>query len=628
MSRPRGPSSPPTYGAFESDERTEGNNESEGLLFVEPRELGENDPIFEEIISSSTSISTDVQDGVRKIEAISRTWTQKSLIIAYLGIFLMAFSTSLEGQTVMSLSPYATSSFSKHSLISTVLVVQNVTNAVIKPPMAKIADVFGRFEAFCIGVFIYVLGYIQMAASKNVQTYASAQIFYSAGSTGLQILQQVFIADSSDLLNRALFANLPDLPFLITVWVGPMVASAILQNLTWRWGYGMWVVILPLAFLPLALTLWLNQRKAQKLQLLQPKPWKGKGLRSLLRSTWYELDLFGLMLLSAALILILVPLTLASNAKDTWQNGSIIAMIVVGCICLVALPFWETSKRLAPHPLLSLKLLKQRTALAGCAFAFFYFMAFYLSIQPYLYSYLQVVQGQSVVTAGRVTQTFSFTSTIAAVVVSFFIKYTGRYRSFVTGGCFVYIGGLILMLLFHKEGSSVLKTLVIQTIVGLGGGLVNVPVQLGVQASASHQEVAAATAMFLTALEMGGAVGSAISGAVWTSSIPKRLRNYLPPESREQADEIFGKLTEALSYPLGSPTRIAINRAYEETMGTLLTIAVCVTIPLIPLSLLMKDYHLDTMAQKVKGKVIGHGDVEDDFIARTSSRSSRSNSRP
>jgi hypothetical protein len=43
-------------------------------------------------------------------------------------IFLMAFCTSLEGQTVMSLSAYATSAFSKHSLISTVLVVQNVVN--------------------------------------------------------------------------------------------------------------------------------------------------------------------------------------------------------------------------------------------------------------------------------------------------------------------------------------------------------------------------------------------------------------------------------------------------------------------------------------------------------------------
>lgn len=43
-------------------------------------------------------------------------------------IFLMAFCTSLEGQTVASLAVYATSSFKKHSLISTVLVVQNVVN--------------------------------------------------------------------------------------------------------------------------------------------------------------------------------------------------------------------------------------------------------------------------------------------------------------------------------------------------------------------------------------------------------------------------------------------------------------------------------------------------------------------
>lgn len=245
--------------------------------------------------------------------------------------------------------------------------------AVIKPPMAKFADVFGRFEAFCIAVFIYVLGYIQMAASQNVETYASAQIFYSAGSTGLQILQQVFIADSSNLLNRAIFANLPDIPFLFTVWLGPMIASWVLKQLNWRWGYGMWAVLLPSAFLPLALSLYINQRKAQKLNLLKSKPWKGKGLKNVLRSAWFELDVFGLILLSAAVTLILVPLTLAAHAKDTWRNGGIIAMIVIGGVCLIAYPFWETSKRLAPHPLLSLGLLRQRSALAGCALAFFYF---------------------------------------------------------------------------------------------------------------------------------------------------------------------------------------------------------------------------------------------------------------
>lgn len=247
--------------------------------------------------------------------------------------------------------------------------------AVIKPPMAKVADVFGRFEAFCLSILIYILGYVQMAASTNVETYASAQIFYSAGSTGLQILQQVFIADSSDLLNRAFLALLPEFPFLLTVWLGPTIAGAVLRTTSWRWGYGMWAIILPAAFLPLALSLLVNQRKARRLNLIKsPRSKRRKtSFTGVLRRTWYDLDVGGLTLLSVAVTLILVPLTLAAHAKNGWKNASIIAMIVIGVACLVVLPFYESSKRLAPKPLLSLHLLKQRTALAGCALAFWYF---------------------------------------------------------------------------------------------------------------------------------------------------------------------------------------------------------------------------------------------------------------
>jgi hypothetical protein len=220
-------------------------------------------------------------------------------------------------------------------------------------------------------------------------------------------------------------------------------------------------------------------------------------------------------------------------------------------------------------------------------------VAFYFSVQPYLYSYLQVVQNYDIDVAGRVTQTFAFTATIAAFTVSLLIKYTKRYRVFVVGGSFIYISGLLAMLLFRQEGSSGLQIVGTQILVGTGGGLLNVPVQLGVQASTQHQEVAAATAMFLTMLEMGGAVGAAISGAVWTHFIPQKLHAYLPPESQDDAAEIFGKLTKALSYPMGSPTRTAINRAYQETMNYLLGLALLSSLPLIPLSLLMKNYKLD-----------------------------------
>ena len=217
-----------------------------------------------------------------------------------------------------------------------------------------------------------------MAASQNVQTYAAAQIFYSSGSTALQILQQIFIADTSDLLNRALWSTLPDLPFLATVWIGPVIGDSILKHTTWRWGYGLWTIVLPTAFLPFALSLFWNTRRAARLNLLPKSPYSGQSFPRQLRLFWFEVDLFGLVLLSAALSLILIPLTLAARADGGWSNDTIITLLVIGCLCLVAYPFWDTNKRLAPRPLLTLRLFKERTVLAGCALAFFYFSRFSL----------------------------------------------------------------------------------------------------------------------------------------------------------------------------------------------------------------------------------------------------------
>ncbi|MCJ1434969.1 hypothetical protein MMC27_004339 [Xylographa pallens] len=560
----------------------------------------------------SSLSSDDTQIGVKNIEAISQTWTKWSLFSAYLGIFLLAFCTSLEGQTTVNLSVYATSSFAEFPLVASVYVVQEVVNAVVKPPMAKIANVFGRLEAFSFSIFLYVLGYIQMAVSNNVQTFASAQIFYSAGSTGLQILQQIFIADTSDLLNRALFSSLPDIPFLITVWIGAPIAANLLGHTTWRWGYGLWTIVLPAAFLPLALALFVNFRKAKKMGCLPVSPWLGVSPVRGLVNLWYELDVMGLLLLSAGISLILLPISLAPT--DGWHNPSIIAMIVIGCVIIVVFPFWEASSKLAPRPFLSLRLMTNRTVLAGCGIGFFYFAVFYTSIQPYFYSYLQVVQNDSITAAGHITQAFSFTSTVAAISISLIIKYTKHYKYYITAGAAIYLMGVGLMIRYRVIGSSTAQIVGAQIAVGIGGGMLNVPTQLGVQASVSHGDVAAATAIYLTIVEIGGAVGAAISGAVWTANLPAKLELYLPPAAQSQALNISSSLTVALSYPIGSAERTAINLAYQETLNILLIIAVCLAIPLIPLSLLMENYKLDQIDQKVKGKVIGQSKPSDSTI--------------
>ena len=230
---------------------------------------------------------------------------------------------------------------------------------------------------------------------------------------------------------------------------------------------------------------------------------------------------------------------------------------------------------------------------------------FYTSVQPYFFSYLQVVQNASVESAGHITQTFTFASTVSSILIGLVIKYTRHYKYYITAGAAIYTLGVGLVIRYRVQEASIGQIIGTQIAMGIGGGLVNVPVQLGIQASVSHDDVAAATAIFLTIVEIGGAVGAAISGAVWSSNLPKKLTAHLPPAEKVNAANIFGNITLARSYLPGTPERAAINLSYQETMNILLIIAVCLSVPLLPLSLLMSNYKLDALDQKVKGKVIG-----------------------
>ena len=115
--------------------------------------------------------------------------------------------------------------------------------------------------------------------------------------------------------------------------------------------------------------------------------------------------------------------------------------------------------------------------------------------------------------------------------------------------------------------------------------------------------------MFLTLLSVGGAIGSAISGAIWGRVLPAKLRLHLPDGAKDQAMVIYGDINEALKYPVGSPERDAINLSYQETMTKLLTAAVCVCALVILCSLPMHNYDLSNIQQGVKGRVVG-GEVD------------------
>lgn len=75
-----------------------------------------------------------------------------------------------------SLTPYVTSSFSSHSLLTVIYIVASALVSATYIPMAKLLDVWGRAEGFLLMVACATLGTILMATSKNLATFCAAEV--------------------------------------------------------------------------------------------------------------------------------------------------------------------------------------------------------------------------------------------------------------------------------------------------------------------------------------------------------------------------------------------------------------------------------------------------------------------
>lgn len=120
----------------------------------------------------------------------------------------------------------------------------------------------------------------------------------------------------------------------------------------------MWAIIYPVAYLPLMWSLIVNQRKAKRMGKIPPKQYTGT-LMSNIKHILLDLDVLGLLLFTAGLIMFLVPLTLGSGWG--WSNGRTVSLIVIGILTLIAFVVLETIPKITPRPMMSWRLLGDRT---------------------------------------------------------------------------------------------------------------------------------------------------------------------------------------------------------------------------------------------------------------------------
>lgn len=331
---------------------------------METAQLGQSSP------AKNASIKDTALD---TMQLFTSNLSDRSLALLFLFIVMWGAVLSLDRLTTYSYQTIATNSFASHSSLAMINIIRAVVAAVAAVPFAVIADLCGRYQAFTVALALYAAGHVVMAASKDVPTYAGGVVLYEIGANALVCLQYTVLADMTSSRNRLFFQMMPQMPFLVFSFISSDIYSAILPQ--WRWGIGLFAILGPVSLFPVVWILHKSQRgqkgpavtSAQSLRRASMQQGSSRIVHfaRCLQHVWNLADLFGLAMLASSLTLILIPLTLAASAPDTWEDPKIIGEIIAGVFLGLLFGYWEAKK--ASNPILARVLLQNWTFWGGAA---------------------------------------------------------------------------------------------------------------------------------------------------------------------------------------------------------------------------------------------------------------------
>lgn len=519
---------------------------------------------------STDTIDNEAQAGVQNIEAIAIVWSTSSLIIAYILIWIVYFVLLLQQAGAAALTPFVTSSFEYHSLTPTVGILSFVIGGVCNLTVAKILDVFGRLEGYAVALLVATIGLIMMAATTSVDMYAAAQVFWTVGNNAILYTVGIFVADTTALNNRGLMTALTASPNIVTTWLGGPISEAfLLRGPGWKWYFGAFSVIVPVMCLPLLALLMVNAAKAKRKGVLAAQKGEDRTVWETLLYYGREFDAIGILLLTAGLALFLLPFNLYALQPLGWKSPLIICLLVFGVALIILFVLWE--RFMAPVTFVPYSVLLDRNMIGACILGTVLFIS-YSCWNSFFSSFLQVVNGLSVSYASYVVQIYGVGSSLFTVVAGVAIRYTGRFKAITLYGAIpVYTLFIGLMIYFRDPGMSIGYIIMCQLFLSFAAGIMIITPPIAAMSAASHQHIAVVVAIVSMFSSVGGAIGLVVAGAIWQSVFPTKLALYLPLEEHENFMSIYGMLDVQLSYPIGTPARMAIQQAYADAQARMLT---------------------------------------------------------
>jgi len=358
----------------------------------------------------------------------------------------------------------------------------------------RLGDIFGRKRMFIAGVVGFTLASALSGAAVSPAMLIGARVFQGAAAAimvpqVLAILQVMFPPKERPAAFGVYGAILG-----LTAVVGPILGGVIVQanlfGLEWRPIFYLNVVVGAVAVV--AATLTVPDSKAPQA---------------------LKLDLVGVLLLTLALGMLLVPLI--EGRELGWPTWGFALMIAAApTLALFVLYEWYKTRR-DGSPLVVLALFRQRAFVAGMIVNLLFFGAF-SAFTFTLALYLQIGLGFSPLTAGLTLLPFSIGSVVGSMASIPLPQRLGR-RIVAVGMLImtVAMGGLLLTVQFSGTVATPWTLTPATLVAGLGFGMVVVRLVDIILAGVHQRDAGSASGVFGATNQLGGAIGVALIGVLF-----------------------------------------------------------------------------------------------------------------